>query len=154
MFRRGASLADLAEQFHITPQRVGQVVAAFHPEGEEDSDRALFRGCLWRLYDEVEGMIAEPGYKLRPDGRPAETPDGDPALDMNARIQAGELQLKVIKELRLLDARDKTQPRQLHVEFSVAQQAMMRDIEERRRQMLQGEVVRELPPPPPQPPSP
>ena len=160
MFKRGASLADLAAEFKITPPRVGQVVAAFHPEGQEDDDRALFRGCLWRLYDEVEGMIAEPGYKLSPQGGPARGPDGEPALDMNTRIQAGELQLKVITELRKLDSRDR--PQKSHVTHELAQQqasealaavAAQRDAERREMEALRrnagvvpGEVIRELPP--------
>lgn len=162
MFRRGASLADLAEEFKITPQRVGQVVAAFHPEGGEDDDRALFRGCLWRLYDEVEGILQDPGFKMSPNGGPARGPDGEPALDTNAKIQAGDLQLKVITELRRLDARDRPQQRNLSVTVDVARQqadthlaAIAAKREEERREMealrrkasvIPGEVVKELEP--------
>jgi hypothetical protein len=64
------------------------------------------------------------------------------------KLQAGELELKILESLRKLDARDKTQPRQLQVEFSIAQQAMMDDIRQR-QQAIKGEVVRELPPPEP-----
>lgn len=71
MFRRGASLADLAQEFKITPQRVGQIVAAFHPEGDADDDRALYRGCLWRLYDGIGDVFREPGFKMSPNGGPA-----------------------------------------------------------------------------------
>ena len=65
---------------------------------------------------------------------------------MNVAVQAKELQLKILRELRLLDARDRVQPKQLNVEFSVAQQAMMDDIR-RREQVIRGEVIPELPSP-------
>ena len=154
MFRRGASLADLAEEFKITPQRVGQVVAAFHPEGDEDDDRALFRGCLWRLYDEVEGILQDPGYKMSPNGGPARGPDGEPALDTNTKIQAGDLQLKVITELRKLDARDRPVVRKFKLEMTEAERQKNEAVQVRRREMLEiaaragqpavvsGEIVR------------
>jgi len=64
---------------------------------------------MWRLYDEVQEIGDHPGFKMRPDGRPAEDMDGNPALDTNVQVQAKELQLKIIRELRLLDGRDRVQ---------------------------------------------
>lgn len=146
-WQQGTSLAEIAKQFKITPQRVGQVIAAYHPEEDEGVDRSLYRGYLWRLFEEVRDLYRAPGYKMAPTGRPALGPDDEPAEDTNVKLQAGELQLKILESLRKLDARDKAQPKQVNVEFSVAQQAMLEDIE-RRRKMLQGtaETVRELPP--------
>lgn len=135
-WQRGVSLTDLGAAYSLSRQLVGRIVASYHPEEEEDGDRALYRGFMWRLYDEVQEIGEKPGYKMRPDGRPAEDMDGNPALDTMVQVQCKELQLKIIRELRLLDARDRVQPKQLNVEFTVAQQAMMADIEQRRKTIV------------------
>ena len=137
---RGASLTSLGAKYGLARQVVGRIVAAQHPEEEEDSDRSLYRGFMWRLYDEVQEIGDKPGFKFRPDGRPAEDLEGNPALDTMVQVQCKELQLKIIRELRLLDARDRVQPKQLNVEFTVAQQAMMNDIRQRQQAIVQGKV--------------
>ena len=160
LWRRGDSLNSLAEQYKISPQRVGQVVASYHPEEEEDSDRSLYRGYLWRLFDEVKDLYAVPGFKLAPTGAPARGPDGEPAEDTNVKLQAAELELKILESLRKLDARDR--PQRSHVTHELAQQqatealaavAAQRDAERREMEALRrnagvvpGEVIRELPP--------
>ena len=153
---RGASLVSLGERYSLSRQVVGRIVAAQHPEGPEDEDRALFRGYMWRLYDEVQDIGDRPGYKLTPRGEPAEDVDGKPALDTQVQVQAKELQLKILRELRLLDARDKPQARQLQVTHEIASSQAIADIARKRAEMealarkagqpvVQGEVVRELP---------
>lgn len=160
LWRRGTSLNDLAEQFKISPQRVGQVVASYHPEEEEDSDRSLFRGYLWRLFDEVKDLYVSPGFKMSPNGNPANGPDGEPAEDTNVKLQAAELELKILESLRKLDARDR--PQRSHVTHELAQRqasealaavAAQRDAERREIEALRrnaavvpGEIVKELPP--------
>ena len=160
MWRRGDSLSSLAEQFRISPQRVGQVVSSFHPEGDEDGDRSLYRGYLWRLFDEVKDLYSVPGFKMSPTGAPARGPDGEPAEDTNVKLQAAELELKILESLRKLDARDR--PQRSHVTHELAQQqatealaavAAQRDAERREMEALRrnagvvpGEVIRELPP--------
>ena len=152
------SLTDLGAKHHLARQVVGRIVAAFHPEEAEDDDRALFRGYMWRLYDEVQQIAERPGWKMQPNGRPAEGFDGEPAVDTAVQVQAKELQLKIIRELRLLDARDKAQPKQLQVVHEIANSQAMADIATKRRELeelarragqpavVPGEVVRELPP--------
>jgi hypothetical protein len=163
LWQRGTPLQLLAEQFNISPRRVGQIVAARHPEEGEDDDRSLYRGYLWRLFEEVRDLYREPGFKMSPTGRPAEDLDGNPAEDTGIKLQAAELELKVLESLRKLDARDKPQQQNLKVTHEVAEQqarASMEEItakkladDERHRQELdaarwavvQGEVIRELP---------
>ena len=160
LWERGVSVHDLAQQFNISPRRVGQVVAARHPEGDEDDDRSLYRGYLWRLFEEVRDLYRDPGFKLAPTGGPAKGPDGEPAEDTNVKLQAAELQLKVLESLRKLDARDR--PQKSHVTHELAQQqasealaavAAQRDAERREMEALRrnagvvpGEVLKELPP--------
>jgi hypothetical protein len=156
LWRDGVSLADLAEQFQITRQRVGQVIAAYHPADDEEIDRSLYRGYLWRLFEEIRDLYRNPGFKMAPTGKPATGPDDEPAEDTNVKLQAGELELKILESLRKLDARDRAQKRDLHVQVDVATQQMQAAIAaERARleqlakqaQAVQGEVVREIEPP-------
>ena len=63
-WRRGASLTGLGVEHGISRQVVARIVASFHPELEESEDRSLYSGELWRLFDEVEALAREPGFKL------------------------------------------------------------------------------------------
>ena len=155
MWRRGTSITALAAEHGIARQVAGRIIASYHPELEEDTDRALYRGELWRLYDEIGDVFAAPGWKMAPNGRVAEGPDGEPAVDVNAKIQAGDLRLKVLTELRRLDGRDKQQAKQW--DRPTAEAAMWEAIHAERRRLedlvkaaaapvVAGEVVRELPP--------
>lgn len=159
-WQRGKTLTALGEQYGISRQVVGRIVAERHPEEDEDLDRSVYRGYLWRLFDEVKELFDAPGYKMSPTGKPAEDPFGDPAEDTNVKLQAAELELKVLESLRKLDARDR--PQKTHVTHEVAQQqataflaevrakiaADNREKERLRRQAaaVPGEVLRELPP--------
>ena len=156
LWQRGANLGDLAEQFNLSPQRIGQVVAAQNPETDEDFDRSLYRGYLWRLFEEVRVLYRAPGYKMSPTGRPAEDPDGDPAEDTNVKLQAAELELKILESLRKMDARDRPAKKVFQWEVGDAQRAAAEDIARRKaefeelarragQQAIPGEVVRELP---------
>ncbi len=154
LWQHGSSLTELADQFKLSPQRIGQVVASYHPEDDEDIDRSLYRGYLWRLFEEIRELYRNPGWKMSPTGGPARDPDGDPALDTNVRLQAGELELKILESLRRMDARDRPQVKKFQFERSEAEQKMWAEIEAERRKIAQGErpavipgeVVRELGP--------
>ena len=153
---RGSSLTSLGEKYSLSRQVVGRIVAAEHPEGPEDEDRALYRGYMWRLYDEVQEIGEAPGFKMQPNGRPAEDLDGNPALDTQVQVQCKDLQLKILRELRLLDARDRPQPKHLQITHEIATSQAAADIARKRAEMealarrtgqqaIPGEVVRELP---------
>ena len=144
-WQRGASLASLAVRYGISRQVVGRVVASYHPEEDEDNDRSLYRGYLWRLFDEVKDIADSPGWKMSPNGSPASGPDGEPAEDVMVKLEAAKLQLSVLESLRKLDARDRQQAKQIQVQFSVAQQQAMADIEQKRREM--EEMARRAVPP-------
>jgi len=165
-WRRGASITSVAAANGLARQVVARIIAALHPEEEEDTDRAVFRGELWRLYDEIGDLYRNPGYKMAPTGSPARGPDDEPALDTNVMVQAGELRLKTLRELRILDARDR--PAQQNVKYSVeyyvqqkdeslaalaakkaADDARIRELEARvsgSPPTVPGEVIAELPP--------
>ena len=158
-WQRGKTLTALGEQYGISRQVVGRIVAERHPEEEEDLDRSVYRGYLWRLFDEVKDLYDAPGVKMAPTGRPALNDDGEPAEDTGIKLQAAELELKILESLRKLDARDR--PQRSHVTHEVADQqraaaiaAIGAKIEADRREMerlrreakaVPGQVIRELP---------
>ena len=154
---RGASITSLSLKYGIARQVASRAIIALHPEGDEDEDRSLYRGHLWRLFDEVKELYDSPGFKMSPTGRPAEDPNGDPAEDTNVKLQAAELELKVLESLRKLDARDKPQQQQLKITHEVAEQQARASIDAIRAKraaeleelaragVVRGEVIRELP---------
>ncbi len=159
-WRGGKSLTWLAQKYERTPQQIGRIVAAFHPDLEDDDDRALHRGRLETLYEEVQAVVDAPGVKLAPNGRPAEDADGEPLEDVGAKIEALKLKLMVLESTRKLDARDK--PQKSHVTHEMAQQQastylaeVRAKIEADNREMqalrqgavVPGEVIREIGPP-------
>jgi len=155
-WRRGASITSVAAENGIARQVAARIIASYHPEDDEDTDRALFRGELWRLHDEVAEIFHNPGYKMAPTGSPAHGPDGEPAEDTNVKVQAGELRLKVLDRLLKVDARDRVQPKIMTVQFDVARQKMAEDLAVKRAELeylarravlpptVPGEVIAEL----------
>ena len=163
-WQRGATLTALGEKYGISRQVIGRVVAARNPEEDEDLDRSVYRGYLWRLFDEVKDLYDAPGWKMSPNGGTAHGPDGEPAEDTNVKLQAAELELKVLESLRKLDARDRPQAKHLQITHELADQqknaalaeakarmelsaADRRELEALRQKagpVIPGEVVREL----------
>lgn len=156
LWRGGKSLAWLAEKYERTPQQIGRVIASFHPDIEDDDDRALHRGRLETLYEEVQSVVNAPGFKLAPNGRVAEGPDDEPLEDTGAKIEALKVKLQVLESMRRLDARDRPQQKQLQITHELATTQAAADIARKRaemealarrtgQQVVSGEIVRELP---------
>jgi len=134
LWRDGASLKELAEQFDRTPQLIGRILAAFHPDLDDEDDRALHRGRLESLYQDVQEVIRNPGFMMAPNGRPATGPDGEPVLNTGTRIEAARTQLAVLESMRKLDGRDKPVRRIHQVEHSLAEQQAAASLAELRAQ--------------------
>lgn len=170
LWKSGWSLARLAEKYDRSCQQIGRIVADRHPDLEDDLDRSLHRGRLETLYEEVQSLVDNPGWKLAPNGRlaMAEGDDGDshPLEDTGAKIEALKLKLLVLESARKLDARDKAAKppplppgvaeQQMWAALAVEQHKMegrqlaaaeRAELEALRRQVtvIPGEVVRELP---------
>lgn len=155
-WRRGASLTSLGAEHGISRQVVARIVASFHPELEESEDRSLYRGELWRLFDEVEALAREPGYKLSPNGAAVKLPDGSMAVDVGVALQARDLQVKIVSEMRKMDGRDRPSQKNVTYSFEMADQQRADDIAkrklevERQLKLIQGSAEpaepRELPP--------
>ena len=157
LWKGGKSLAWLAEKYERTPQQIGRVIATFHPDIEDDDDRALHRGRLETLYEEIQSVVNAPGFKLAPNGRVACDDDGNPLVDTGAKIEALKVKLQALESMRRLDARDKPQAKQLQITHEIATSQAAADIARKRAEMealarrtgqqaIPGEVIaRELP---------
>jgi hypothetical protein len=142
-WKSGQSLASLAEEYERAPQVIGRIVAERHPDLEDDTDRALHRGRLEGLYEEVQSLIENPGWKLAPNGRLAEDGDGKPLYDTGAKIEALKLKLLVLESARKLDARDRPQKRNLTIDIPEAQRQMQEHLTELRAQKAADDAKRE-----------
>ena len=154
------TLADLAELYDLSQEDITRILVARHPEQEDEkTGRAVMRSRLELMTVAVQEVIENPGYKLAPNGRLAEDEDGNPLVDVTARIEALKLQLNVYKNLAVLNGDEK--PQRSHVTHDIAKQeadahlaairakieADNREMERlRRAAVVPGEVVRELPP--------
>ena len=165
-WRSGRSLSSLAEEYGRTPQQVGRVIATYHPDLGDDDDRALHRGRLETLYEEVQAVVDAPGWKVTAVGRIAEDVDGNPLEDMGAKIEALKLKLMVLESTRKLDARDKPVKKILQtdpatawqeaqaflataktkVDLSASERRELETLRQRFGQVVPGEVLAELPP--------
>ena len=165
LWKSGWSLARLAEKHDRTPQQIGRIIADRHPDLEDDTDRALHRGRLETLYEEVQSLVDNPGWKLAPNGRLAQDDDGNALYDTSAKIEALKLKLLVLESARKLDARDKAakppplppgvaeqqmwaalHAEQAKMEVNAAQRRELEAYRQRFGDIIPGEVVRELPP--------
>jgi len=154
------TLADLAEAYEVTLEDVTRILVARHPEQEDEkTGRAVMRSRLELLAIAAQQVVENPGYKLSASGRLAVDQDGNPLVDVAAKVEAMKLQLNVYKNLAVLNGDEK--PQRSHVTHDIAKQeadahlaairakieADNREMERlRRAAVVPGEVVRELPP--------
>ena len=155
------TLADLAEAYGLTSEDVTRIVVDRHPEQEDEkTGRAVMRSRLELLSLAVQEVIERPGFKVTAVGHVAEDGDGNPLVDVSAKIEALKLQLATFKQLAVLNGDEK--PQRTHYTHEVAQQQAdtwladlrvkreeeLRELEAARRQLaaIPGEVLRELPP--------
>jgi Mor family transcriptional regulator len=158
------TLADLAEIYELTPEDVTRIITARHPgQKDEETGRAVLRSRVELLMIAIQEVIENPGYKLAPNGRLAEDADGNPLVDIGARIEAMKLQLSAYERASRLDGGDK--PQRTLVTHDVARQqadtalaAVREKIDADRRELealrkavgtgrvIPGEVLAELPP--------
>ena len=174
----GESVQELADRYDRKPVVIARIISKQHPEIKTETNRALLRGRLEWLLSEMRDVIVDPGWKMQPNGRPAETPDGEAALDMGVRTEAAKVFLAILDRTAKLDATDKAPPKPEVKSHEVARQEMeahlagvataiaaqrsadedrhRRELENVRRNVTQfpvvpGQVVAELPGPDSQP---
>jgi Mor family transcriptional regulator len=152
------TLADLAERYELTPEDISGIVARKHPEQQDEGvGRAVLRSRIELLMIAIQEVIENPGYKLAPNGRLAEDEDGNPLVDIGARIEAMKLQLNAYERAARLEGADKQVAKAM--DRPTAEAAMWEAIHAERRRLedlvkaaagdprvVPGEIVRELPP--------
>jgi len=115
-------LPAIAAKYGLSPQRVGQIIAQYNPDLETEHERALLKGGLWNLIHQIQDVIDQPGYKLAPNGRYATDDEGFAVPDTTAKIEAMKVKGGVYKQIAQLVGAEKVVPKQLSVEFTVAEQ--------------------------------
>ena len=155
------TLADLADLYDLTSEDAIRIVTERHPAPkDEETGRAVMRSRIEVLTVAIQQVIENPGYKITAVGRVAEDPDGNPLVDVSAKIEAMKVQLNAFKQLAVLNGDEK--PQRTNVTHEVAEQqkntalALIaariaerdRELEALRRQVavVPGEVLAELPP--------
>ena len=164
--RNGFTYGEIAQMEQISRVRVSQIVAEHMAEIGEDEGRAEVAGILEFAERKAVGLVNAPGWKMRPDGRPAEGPDGEAAPDNGIVVEALKILVLVgEKKSRLYgwDKQQKKQPdefwqQQMQASLNAiaaakaAQDEAQRQEVERLRQQARtvaGQVVREIEPPQP-----
>lgn len=157
------TFADLADLYDLSPEDVTRIVTERHPEQKDEAiSRAVLRSRIELLTIAIQEVIENPGFKLAPNGRLATDDDGNPVVDVTARIEAIKVQLNAYKNLAVLNGDEKPQRSLVSHEIAdrqrseawaavVAQrEAELREMEELRRgnrpPVVPGEVVREIGP--------
>lgn len=162
--RNGFTLSEIAQMEGISRPRVSQIIAEQNAEPGEDEGRAEIASILEFAEQKAVGLVNAPGWKMRPDGRPAEGPDGDVAPDNGIVVEALKTLIIVADRKSRLYGWDKQQKRlsddaamqayRASIEAITAHKAAVDEqhrleLEEARRSgqpVIPGEVIaRELP---------
>jgi len=138
LYAAGKTMQTIADTFGISRQRAAQIIARYARDGAvtDDDSRALHRAQL-------EGMMAEslalfyapspPAYNVK--GQMLVDENGEPVRDLEGKIHAGTLALKISSEIRRMDAIDKPRRKQL------PESEAMKQMEEWLANLPKGEVI-------------
>lgn len=109
--RNGFTFSEIAQMEDLSRVRVSQIVAEHNAELGEDEGRAEIASILEFAEQKAVGLINAPGWKMRPDGRPAEGPDGEVAPDNGIVVEALKTLIIVADRKSRLYGWDKQQKR-------------------------------------------
>ena len=123
--RSGFTYSQIAQMEGVSRPRVAQIVKEYNVEIGEDEGRAEIASALEFAEQKCVELINQPGWKMRPDGRPAEGPDGEPAPDNGIAIEALKTLVLVEDKRSRLFAWDKQVKRDHQQPHDEARQAML-----------------------------
>lgn len=124
MYAKGQSMQTIADHFGITRQRAAQIIAKYASEATvtDDASRNLHRAQLEGMMTESLAMFyAPPPPSFDVKGVMLTDQYGDPVPDLEGKIHAGTLALKISDAIRRMDAIDKPRRKQLPENEAMAQ---------------------------------
>lgn len=140
LYAAGKTLNDLAVQFDLTPQRIGQIVARQTPELTDDDARALTVRKLEYAESYCLDVINQgPRPYVDVKGNIVYGEDGRPLLDHRDCLNAADIMRKINAEIRHANAWDKPRRKQ------VPEDEARRQAEEwlRNAGIIRSEVIRD-----------
>ena len=145
LYANGKSMQTIADTFGVSRQRAAQIIARYARDGltSDDESRALHRAQLEGMMTESLGMFyAPPPPAFDVKGNMLVDENGEPVRDLEGKIHAGTLALKISADIRRMDAIDKPRRKQL------PEQEALKQMEEFLASLPKGEVIAEVIPPP------
>ena len=145
MYSSGKSIQHIANQFGVSRQRAAQIIARYAQDGlaNDDESRALHRAQLEGMMTETLAMFYAPpppafdvkgamlrdecmdpectGWVIAENGGRYRCNHGEPVRDLEPKIHAGTLALKISDAIRRMDAIDKPRRKQLPENEAMAQ---------------------------------
>jgi len=98
--RLGQSHDSLAAEYHLTRQRIGQIVTAANPHSPEESQRAAIATRLRSRWEVLERIVAEPPEQHSAIGKVVIGSNGKPVINASVVISAVREQLKIETQYR------------------------------------------------------
>ena len=109
--RLGETFESLATEFHLTRQRIAQIVKAQDPRPPGEAERAEVAATLRRKYDELQAIIDSPPLKVSAMSKPTLDPrTGEYVIDASVVVRAVAEQVKIFDRYRQLFGVDIGQP--------------------------------------------
>jgi hypothetical protein len=144
LYANGKSMQTIADTFAITRQRAAQIIAKYERDAvvTDDESRALHRTQLDGMMAESLGLFyapAPPAYDVK--GNMLVDENGEPVRNLDGKIHAGTLALKISSEIRHMDAIDKPRRKQ------IPETEAMKQLEEYLANLPRAEVIPEGQPP-------
>lgn len=124
LYAAGKSMQTIADTFGITRQRAAQIIAREARTGvaSDDESRALHRAQLEGMMGEALALFYEPAPPaFTVTGGLMTDENGNPVRNIDGKIHAGTLALKISSEIRRMDAIDKPRRKQLPENEAMAQ---------------------------------
>lgn len=122
MFTAGYSMNQIAENFGVTRQRVGQIISQYEHALPEEDTRTIQRARLESLIASVHEVIRKgPIPKTNVKGEVCYDTDGNQIMDYETFIKAIDEERRLLESQRRLDAIDL--PRRKAMEEDIAMRA-------------------------------
>ena len=100
--RLGQTFDSLAAEYHVTRQRVSQIVKAANPRSPEETQRQLIADRLRGRWEVLEAIVRDPPEMHSAIGKVVIGSDGKPVMNASAVVQAVKTQLQIEQQYRAM----------------------------------------------------